>query len=83
VDGDFIVDSLDGDELARDQVPSLKGDPPWIIIIEILGMGLTRAPPARELDTVMQALTPEGCGPPLFLRGAHRGESQRPAVESL
>jgi len=39
VDGDFIVESLDGEELARRPGPFCRGDPPWIIDDELLGIG--------------------------------------------
>lgn len=37
VDGDFIVESLDGEELARRPGPFCRGDPPWVIDDELLG----------------------------------------------
>jgi hypothetical protein len=39
VDGDFIVQSLDGEELARRRGPFCQGDPPWVITDELLGTG--------------------------------------------
>jgi hypothetical protein len=39
VDGDFIVESLNGEELARRPGPFCQGDPPWIITDQLLGMG--------------------------------------------
>jgi len=39
VDGDCIVESLDGDELARRPGPFCRGGPPWIIDDALLGTG--------------------------------------------
>jgi hypothetical protein len=39
VDGDFIVESLDGAELARRPGPFCRGDPPWVIDDGLLGTG--------------------------------------------
>jgi hypothetical protein len=39
VDGDFIVESISGEELARRPGPFCQGDPPWIITNELLGTG--------------------------------------------
>jgi hypothetical protein len=39
VDGDFIVESLDGEELARRQGPFCQGDPPWVVDDGLLGAG--------------------------------------------
>jgi len=39
VDGDFIVESLDGEELARRPGPFCRGDPPWVIDDDLLGTG--------------------------------------------
>ena len=37
VDGDFIVESLEGEELARRRGPFCQGDPPWVIDDALLG----------------------------------------------
>ena len=37
VDGDFIVESLEGEELARRRGPFCQGDPPWVIDDGLLG----------------------------------------------
>ena len=39
VDGDFIVESLEGEELARRRGPFCQGDPPWVIEDALLGAG--------------------------------------------
>jgi hypothetical protein len=39
VDGDFIVESLEGEELARRRGPFCQGDPPWVVDDGLLGTG--------------------------------------------
>ena len=39
VDGDYVVESPDGDELARRPGPFCQGDAPWVITDELIGGG--------------------------------------------